>query len=126
MPDLCTRDYRGTRLRDLTASIVEYQHVAVLWQYKLSHNRYEPVFTTLVEKMPIENDLLANGKAEMSGEEEGNTLHGPSQELLLLLSFALPIETMRYHPPHPALSPSGGEETGEGADVSLYSLCKTQ
>jgi hypothetical protein len=44
-----------------------------------------------------------------------------------LLSVALPIETMRYHPPHPALSPGGAEDTGEGAYLqSLYGLCKTQ
>jgi hypothetical protein len=30
----------------------------------------------------------------------------------LLLSFALLIETIHYHPPHPALSPSGGADKG--------------
>jgi hypothetical protein len=39
-----------------------------------------------------------------------------------LLSFTLPIEVMRYHPPHPALSPTGGEDKGEGTYVCNRSI----
>jgi hypothetical protein len=39
----------------------------------------------------------------------------PSVLRALLLSFAFVMNVTRCHPPHPALSPTGGEDTGEGA-----------
>jgi hypothetical protein len=39
-----------------------------------------------------------------------------------LLSFAFPITVIRCHLPHPALSSTGGEDTGEEAYVCNHSI----
>jgi putative transposase len=59
--DLCTRNHRRKRLRELVADVVEHLHVNGPWQYKLSDIYHEPPVTTAVEKMVMEQTLAPAG-----------------------------------------------------------------
>jgi hypothetical protein len=52
--DLCTRNHKRTRLRDLVADVEEHVQVNGPWQYQLSQLYYEPAVTAAVERMAVE------------------------------------------------------------------------
>ena len=57
--DLCTRNHTRKRLVDLVADVVEHLHVNGPWRYKISDIYYDPVVTTAVERMAMEQTLVA-------------------------------------------------------------------
>jgi putative transposase len=59
--DLCTRNHKRKRLRDLVADVVEHLHVNGPWQYKLSELYDAPAVTVAVERMVTENTLASAG-----------------------------------------------------------------
>jgi transposase len=59
--DLCTRNHKRKRLRDLVADVVEHLHVNGPWQYKLSELYDAPAVTVAVERMVMENTLASAG-----------------------------------------------------------------
>jgi putative transposase len=59
--DLCTRNHTRKRLRDLVADVVEHLHVNGPWRYKLSDIYDDPEVTTAVERITMEQTLVAAG-----------------------------------------------------------------
>jgi DDE superfamily endonuclease len=59
--DLCTRNHRRKRLRELVADVVEHLHVNGPWQYKLSDIYHEPPVSAAVENMVMEQTLAPAG-----------------------------------------------------------------
>jgi putative transposase len=59
--DLCTRNHRRKRLRELVADVVEHLHVNGPWPYKLSDIYHEPAVTAAVEKMAMDHILATTG-----------------------------------------------------------------
>jgi DDE superfamily endonuclease len=59
VPDLCTRNHKRTRLRDLVADVEEHVQVNGPWPYQLSQLYYEPAVTAAVEKMAAEEQSEA-------------------------------------------------------------------
>lgn len=57
--DLCTRNHTRKRLRDLGADVVEHLHVNGPWRYKLSDIYDDPAVTAAVERMTMEQTLVA-------------------------------------------------------------------
>jgi transposase len=52
--DLCTRNHKRTRLRDLVADVEKHVQVNGPWPYQLSQLYYEPAVTAAVERMAVE------------------------------------------------------------------------
>jgi transposase len=59
--DLCTRNHKRKRLRDLVADVVEHLHRNGPWQYQLSEIYDDPVVTAAVKRMARGNALAAAG-----------------------------------------------------------------
>ena len=59
--DLCTRNHKRKRLRDLVADVVRHLHVNGPWQYQLSNIYDDPAVTAAVERMAMEQTLPAAG-----------------------------------------------------------------
>jgi hypothetical protein len=59
--DLCTRNHKRKRWRDLVADVVEHLHVNGPWPYKLSDIDDDPAVTAAVKRMAMENTLAAAG-----------------------------------------------------------------
>jgi hypothetical protein len=59
--DLCTRNHRRKRLRELVADVVEPLHVNGPWPYKLSDIYHEPPVSAAVENMVMEQTLAPAG-----------------------------------------------------------------
>jgi transposase len=57
--DLCTRNHTRKRLRDLVADVVEHLHVNGSWRYQLSDIYDDPAVTAAVERMTLEQTLVA-------------------------------------------------------------------
>jgi putative transposase len=57
--DLCTRNHTRKRLRDLVADVVEHLHVNGPWRYNLSDIYDEPAVTAAVERITMDQTLVA-------------------------------------------------------------------
>jgi putative transposase len=57
--DLCTRNHTRKRLRDLVADVVEHLHINGPWPYKLSDIYNDSAVTAAVERIVMENTLVA-------------------------------------------------------------------
>lgn len=59
--DRCTRHHTRKRWRDLVADVSAHLHVNGPWRYKLSDISDDPAVTAAVERMTMEQTLVAAG-----------------------------------------------------------------
>jgi hypothetical protein len=59
--DLCTRNHKRKRWRELGANVVEHLHVNGPWPYQLSELSDAPAVTVAVERMVMKNTLASAG-----------------------------------------------------------------